>query len=1000
MADAHFVEPDVEEATRSLTSLSIEDADKIKFNKLISKAKELSRQGELQTALLLCEKAYKIRQSDKLIKKIEKLKEVIQKYQEEEEEGEEEETREVGEGFYLPTEIYTSLYPYQLEGVLWFWRLYQQGKGGILGDDMGLGKTIQVVAFLAGMFDAGLLKSALIVMPVSLLTNWETEFSKWAPGIRVKLFHGSNKAERERNLRKIQKKNGVCLTTYGLVVSSYETLGTTSSGNDFKWDYIILDEGHKIKNTTKTSKNVRLIPAKNHFILTGTPVQNNLREMWALFDFVCEGTLLGTSRTFKQEYENPIVRARERDASAYEKRIGMEMSESLRKLIDPHFLRRTKAMVLESKKQSSEQVDGSTDTDKENCPENQARVPEQLTRKNDLIIWLCMSDTQQQIYSDFLGLERVKEILMSNRSPLAELNILKKICDHPRLLSTLACEQLGLDEEDRLASLHSSSDHDEDQGLSFATQPKGTGVSDTVLTQESCKMVFLVTLLENLKSEGHRCLVFSQSRKMLDIIQRVITHVGHKILRIDGTITKTDERQHLITTFQRDPSYSCFLLTTQVGGVGLTLTAADRVVIFDPSWNPATDAQAVDRVYRIGQKRTVIIYRLITCGTLEEKIYRKQIFKDALMKQTTGVSKNPFRYFTNQELRDLFTLDDPYTSKTQMQLEKMHSHNRKTDEELDKHIAFLYSLNMFGISDHDLMFSQDAVETTELHDTPDNEAIQARVLRAQNLMAAEARGTGPQIRPVDGNPGVSLTQRMAMPQGLHQSVPANKENMSVRQKIQAKIDSEMFFVPKKQDTKRFQPGHSVKTPLPTPASASPTVVDLCSPSPVKTSPPLVPADRSTAVGESHLSLAELEAQNDQQLDEQRLEKDFASLRIENPSANSTPIFSPSSEVVDTPQADKQTFESSCLSSTTSCCPSGVHISENVNILKCECIMSKGEQHHYDMLIDEGRRLENKGKTEEALVQYLNALKLNSSDLTIHLKAMLLMDQVFPENSRQ
>ncbi|CAH3197195.1 unnamed protein product, partial [Porites evermanni] len=330
--------------------------------------------------------------------------------------------------------------------------------------------------------------------------------------------------------------------------------------------------------------------------------------------------------------------ARERDASAYEKRIGMEMSESLRKLIEPHFLRRTKAMVLEKKKKASDDVDGSEE--KENRPEGGARIPQSLTRKNDLIIWLHMSDTQQKIYKDFLGLERVKELLMSTRSPLAELNVLKKICDHPRLLSTLACEQLGLDEEDRLVELDSAADQD---GPSFATQPKGLGPSDRVLTQESGKMVFLVSLLNNLKSEGHRCLVFSQSRKMLDIIQRVITHGGHKVLRIDGTVSKTAERQHLINTFQTDPSYSCFLLTTQVGGVGITLTSADRVVIFDPSWNPATDAQAVDRVYRIGQKKTVVIYRLITCGTLEEKIYRKQIFKDALMKQTTGVSKNPFR---------------------------------------------------------------------------------------------------------------------------------------------------------------------------------------------------------------------------------------------------------------------------------------------------------------------------------------------------------------------
>jgi len=389
MAETDF-DKELDGTTRLITSLNIKEepisssqaesctdtgvnGDKAKFNKLIVKAKELVRQGQLERALRLFEKAYKIHENEKLWRKIEKLKAAIERYREEEEEiedGEDDGMCEVGDGFYLPAETYRSLYSYQREGVLWFWRLYQQGKGGILGDDMGLGKTIQVVTFLAGMFDAGSIKSALIVMPVSLLKNWESEFAKWAPGIRVELFHGSNKNERMRNLEKIQRRTGVCLTTYGLVVSSYEALSTTSSGSTFTWDYIILDEGHKIKNQTKTSKNIREIPAKSHFILTGTPVQNNLREMWALFDFACEGKLLGTSRTFKEQYENPIVRARERDASSYEIRVGMEMSESLRKLIEPHFLRRTKAMVLDNKKQAPEEVDGTAEADKENCPEN------------------------------------------------------------------------------------------------------------------------------------------------------------------------------------------------------------------------------------------------------------------------------------------------------------------------------------------------------------------------------------------------------------------------------------------------------------------------------------------------------------------------------------------------------------------------------------------------------------------------------------------------------
>jgi len=927
--NSHSEEPS---RTAKISKSDNVDEEKAKYNRLIKEGKELGRRGCLEKALDLFQKAFEILESEKLQRKIEKVKEAIDAYQSEEgqkEEGNDDNEDDdddgmcvVGDGFSLPSEIYKSLYQYQLEGILWFWKLFNKKMGGILADDMGLGKTIQVISFLAGMFDASLIKRVLIVMPVSVMPNWENEFNKWAPGIRVKSFHGTNKKERLNNLEKIQRRWGVCLTTYGLIVSSHEHLG------EITWDYIILDEGHKIKNAgTKTSKNLREIPAKYHFILTGTPVQNNLREMWALFDFACEGKLLGTSRTFKQEYENPIVRARERDASAYEKRIGMEMSESLRKLIEPHFLRRTKAMVLANNNTETDGVDESVESE----PDYSSKMPEDLPRKNDFVIWLKMSDSQIQIYSDFLGLERVKELLMSTRSPLAELNVLKKICDHPRLLSTLACEQLGLDEEARLVEM----DTEEDSARSFATQPKGMGPSDKVLTQESGKMVFLVSLLENLKSEGHRCLVFSQSRKMLDIIQRVITHVGHKILRIDGTVISTAERQHIINTFQNDSSYTCFLLTTQVGGVGITLTQADRVVIFDPSWNPASDAQAVDRVYRIGQKKTVVIYRLITCGTLEEKIYRKQIFKEALMKQTTGSSKNPFRYFSRQELRDLFTLDDPYTSKTQMQLEQMHSCHRKTDGELDRHINFLKTLNIFGISDHNLMYSQEAVEAPEGSASPDQAAIEARVLRAQNLVAAEAALSGP------GQPGgvpPTSQEGMALPKGMLHSGALSESSMNARQKIQVKIDSERFIKPTPKDTTRFQPKQALQ---PT------TLVEVVT--------------------------------IDEENDGEELVKDFASFRIDNDS--------PSPEI----ESDLKTSGDDVDPSEVPLrqCPSGIHDSDVVLIHKCACVISEDEQEQYEACLNNARQQELGGKTEDALMGYMDALELMDSELELHLKILKL-----------
>lgn len=497
------------------------------------------------------------------------------------------------------------------------------------------------------------------------MNNWNTEFQKWAPDIPTEEFHGASVVQREKACERIQRSGGVLITTYGMLQSC--TL-REYRGRQFIWDYFVLDDGHKIKNTTQTATAAKNLPSRNRIIITGKPIHNHLGNLWSLFEFVHQGSLLGTARTFKTKFENPIVRSRQPDANLQEQKHGQEMSNLLAKEIGPYFLRRTKAEVFDGL-----QSDGT------HC-----KIPKRIGQKRDFVIWVCLSRHQVHLYENFLELDQVKDVLMTTNAALVQLLGLKRICDHPRLLLARECSALGLD-------------HEENHTI--------VNVSDETLINESGKLSFLINLLDNLKFEGHRCVVFSKSREILQIIQQILINKNFKVLRMDGTVRQPLQREQLIRKFHTDTSYTVFLLTTEVGGSGISLTAADRVILYDPSWNPAVDSQAVDRVHQIGQSKVVVIYRLITCSTVEEKIYKMQIFKSSINKQTVERIDDPTRYCSKQELMEMFTLENPATSCTQLQLEKMHVNKSNTSIELDQHIAFLHSLDIFGISDHDLLFT-------------------------------------------------------------------------------------------------------------------------------------------------------------------------------------------------------------------------------------------------------------------------------------------------------
>uniref|UniRef100_A0A6N2KVJ2 Helicase C-terminal domain-containing protein n=1 Tax=Salix viminalis TaxID=40686 RepID=A0A6N2KVJ2_SALVM len=566
----------------------------------------------------------------------------------------------------LPGTIAKMLYPHQREGLTWLWSLHCRG-----------------------LFHSKLIKRALVVAPKTLLSHWIKELSVVGLSAKTREYFGTSLKARDYELQFILQNKGILLTTYDIVRNNSKSLRgdhyfiDDESEDSHIWDYMILDEGHLIKNpSTQRAKSLLEIPSAHCIVISGTPIQNNLKELWALFNFCCPD-LLGDNKWFKETYEHPILRGNEKNASDRDKRIGSTVAKELRERIHPYFLRRLKNEVFKE--------DDNTTA--------------KLSRKNEIIVWLRLTACQRQLYEAFLQ----SEIVLSafDGSPLAALTILKKICDHPLLLTKRAAEDLLEGMESML--------NPEDAAVAEKLAMHLADVADRTDTdfQEkhdniSCKISFILSLLDNLIPEGHNVLIFSQTRKMLNHIQESLVSNGYEFIRLDGT-TKAADRVKIVSDFQEGNGAPIFLLTSQVGGLGLTLTKADRVIVVDPAWNPSMDNQSVDRAYRIGQKKDVVVYRLMTCGTVEEKIYRKQIFKGGLFRTATE-NKEQMRYFSQQDLCELFNLPKQGfdISLTQQQLHEEHDSQHKMDEFLESHIKFLETQGIAGVSHHSLLFSKTA----------------------------------------------------------------------------------------------------------------------------------------------------------------------------------------------------------------------------------------------------------------------------------------------------
>ncbi|KAK7213417.1 hypothetical protein V2G26_020595 [Clonostachys chloroleuca] len=517
----------------------------------------------------------------------------------------------VDEGLKLPGDIHSALFGYQKTGVQWLAELYRQQVGGIVGDEMGLGKTVQLIALVAALhYSRQLKRPVLVVAPATLLRQWVSEFHRWWPPLRVAILHSSGSGmlntEREDDFdldsfKPAIRKSGSSRAAQRIVkgvVEKGHVLVTTYTGlqtyaNELcpvEWEYAVLDEGHKIRNPnaaiTVTCKELN---TRNRVILSGTPVQNNLTELWSLFDFISPARL-GTLLEFREQFEIPIKHGGYANASNFQVVQAEQRAEILKGAISKYLLQRLK-------------VDVATD----------------LPEKTEQVLFCKLTDRQRDAYERFLKSDEVSQILNKQRQSLYGIDVLRKICNHPDLL---------------------------DKNLSSKA---GYEYGSPNL---SAKLQLTISLLQQVMiPNGHKTLLFSQGKLMLNIIEKCIKERDISYVRMDGE-TPIEQRQPMIDKFNEDPNIHVFLITTRTGGLGTNLTGADRIIIFDPDWNPSTDLQARERAWRLGQDKPVKIYRLMTEGTIEEKIYHRQIFKQFM---TNKVLKDP-KQRSSYDLSDLYDL--------------------------------------------------------------------------------------------------------------------------------------------------------------------------------------------------------------------------------------------------------------------------------------------------------------------------------------------------------
>ncbi|KAI0345154.1 DNA repair protein, SNF2 family [Trametopsis cervina] len=524
------------------------------------------------------------------------------------------------------------LRPHQVEGVKFLYRcttgmVVENQYGCIMADEMGLGKTLQCIALLWTLVKQSprpgkpSIEKCIIACPSSLVQNWANELVKWLGKDAIATLAIDGRGTKAEMLQKVARwvaANGRNVTQPVMIVS-YETLRTlTAHLANATIGLLLCDEGHRLKNSESlTFTALDSLNVKRRVILTGTPIQNDLSEYFSLLNFA-NPNFLGTRNDFRKNFENVIIRGRDVDASDAMKAESEKKLKELGGLVSKLIIRRTNDLLSKY-----------------------------LPVKYEHVVFCRPSNLQLELYRLFIKSPEIQALLRGiDSQPLKAINILKKLCNHPELLD--------------LPSDLRGSDHLIPEGFSGAgASARDRGRNQDVHCEWSGKFLVLERFLHRIRTETNdKIVLISNYTQTLDIFEKMLRSKKYPYFRLDGTMT-TNKRQKLVDQFNNPEGKEfIFLLSSKAGGCGINLIGANRLILFDPDWNPAADQQALARVWRDGQKKECFVYRFISTGTIEEKIFQRQANKQALSSCVVDEKEDTERHFSLDALRKLFLFNE------------------------------------------------------------------------------------------------------------------------------------------------------------------------------------------------------------------------------------------------------------------------------------------------------------------------------------------------------